>query len=138
MPIGNSIVSALLRSPFHPVLSGSTDLIRYTGRRSARQFTTPTQYALHGDDVIILVGRPDTKKWWRNFVDERDIEVLIRGRWILMTARAVVGADEPTTIAPLLRAYVHRFPKAARSIGGGGDEARAQHAVVVWCHPRNS
>lgn len=132
----NSVVSALLRSPFHRLLSGSTDLIRYTGRRSGREFTTPTQYARCGEEVIILVARPETKTWWRNFTTDRDIDVLMQGRCVPMTARAVVGADEPETIAPLLQAYLVRFPRAARVLGDETNGSRAQRAVIVWCRPR--
>jgi hypothetical protein len=129
MGMGNSIVGSVLTSPLHRVLSGSTDLIRYTGRRSGRTVTTPTQYARHGDDVVILVGKPETKTWWRNFRDDRDLDVLVQGTWRPMTGRAVVGAVEPDVIAPLLDAYLERFPKLADDLDGDA-------AVVVWCRPR--
>jgi hypothetical protein len=145
MSFGNTFVSGLLRSPLHRLLSGSTDLVRYTGRRSGREIVTPTQYARSGDDVVILVGRPDTKTWWRNFRTEGDLEVLLQGRWVPMTATAVVGADDPATVAPLLDAYLARFPRAAHTLigrtGGTGDtggtvDALVSQAVVVWCRPR--
>jgi deazaflavin-dependent oxidoreductase (nitroreductase family) len=135
MGIANGIVAGLLRSPLHRVLSGSTDLIRYTGRRSGRQFVTPTQYAQRGDDLIILVGRPESKAWWRNFRTDGDIDVLVRGRWVPMTAKAVIGSEDPTAVAPLLDAYVTRFPRAARMLGGADTAAGAGQAVVVWCRP---
>ncbi len=136
MSLGNAIVSKVLRSPMHRLLSRSTDLIRYSGRHSNRVFTTPTQYARDGDNVIVLVGRPATKTWWRNFETARDVEMLIAGRWIPMTAHAVVGANDTETITPLLDKYLRRFPKAARTLEGEDEEARAKHAVVVWCKPR--
>jgi hypothetical protein len=80
MSIGNACVSALLRSPFHRLLSGSTDLIRYRGCRTGREITTPTQYAERGSDVVILVARPDTKTWWKNFRTERDLTRTITTR----------------------------------------------------------
>ena len=135
-PLGNRIVAAVLGSPLHRVLSGSTDLVRYTGRRTGRVVTTPTQYARQGNDVVILVGKPATKTWWRNFRDERELEVLLQGTWAPMVARAVIGADEPDTIGPLLNAYLKRFPRAARALGAGSPEERARRAVVVWCRPR--
>ena len=136
MSVGSSVVSALLRSPMHRILSGSTDLVRYQGRRSGRTFTTPTQYALHGDDVVILVGHHETKTWWRNFRTEHDAELLIRREWSPVTARAVIGADEPATIAPLLDTYLERFPRAARSLGPGPRSEQDRKAVAVWCRPR--
>ena len=136
MALINRFVSTVLRSPVHRLLSGSVDLVRYTGRRSGSEITTPTQYARRGDDVIILAGRPDTKTWWRNFVDARDVELLVQGAWIPMRAQAVVGADEPEVIAPLLDAYLERFPKAGRVLGEGTTQDRARRAVIVRCRPR--
>jgi deazaflavin-dependent oxidoreductase (nitroreductase family) len=136
MNMVNVVVSAVLRSPLHGLLSGSTDLVRYTGRRSGKQFTTPTQYVRDRNGVVILVGSPEAKGWWKNFRDERDVELLIGRRWMPMTARALVGADEPAAVAPLLDAYLRRFPRAARAFGADTGESRARRAVVVWCQPR--
>jgi hypothetical protein len=136
--IGNTFVKAVLQSPLHGLLSGSTDLIRYSGRRSGRTITTPTQYATHGEDVVILVGRPETKRWWRNFTDEHDLDVLVRGSWRAMRGRAVVGADEPEVLRPLLDTYLARFPRAARALPGSDGAEQVAHTVVVWCRPRPS
>lgn len=136
MAIGNRFVSALVRSPLHRVMSGSVNLVRYQGRRSGRQITTPTQYATHGDDIVILVARHETKTWWRNFVAARDIDVLISGVWRPMTARAVIGADEPELAVALMESYLRRFPSARRIFGDLDREAAAQRAVFVQCRPR--
>ena len=108
MKIANVVVAGVLRSPLHRTLSGSVDLVRYPGRRSGREILTPTQYAPLGEDVVILVGRPETKTWWRNFLLDRDIDLLIGGRWTPMTAWAIVGVDTPDAAAPLLDAYLAR------------------------------
>ena len=131
MKIGNALVATVLRSPLHRLLSGSVDLIRYTGRRSGREITTPTQYARLGDDLVILVGRPETKTWWRNFRPDGDLDVLVRGRWQPMTARVVDGHDDLDAIAPLVDAYLKRYPRAAKVLGEGTpeDQARARS----WC-----
>ena len=133
MSFVNACVTSLLRSPFHWLLSGSTDLIRYRGRRSGREITMPTPYAQCGSNIVILVGRPDDKMWWRNFRSEGDLDLLIRGRWSPMTARAVVGADDAAGIGPLLDAYLNRFPREQRALGEGTPEDRARRAVVVRC-----
>jgi F420H(2)-dependent quinone reductase len=136
MTFANRVVRTLLESPAHRLMSGSTDLIRYRGRRSGDTVTTPTQYATYKGGVVIFVGRPETKTWWRNFREDRDIDVLIRGRWRGMVGRAVVGVDEPDTIRPLLDAYVERFPKAARLLDTTSGASEACNALVVWCRPR--
>jgi hypothetical protein len=51
MGITDVVVAAVLRSPVHPLLSGSTDRIRYRARQSGKEVTTPTQYARRGDEV---------------------------------------------------------------------------------------
>jgi hypothetical protein len=137
MRVGNAMVIRLLGSPLHGLLSGSTDVIRYTGRRSGKTFTTPTQYARRGDDVIILVGRPGSKSWWKNFREDRDIEVLIKRRWLAMVGRAVIGSAEIENAKPLVDAYLARFPRAARTLGPD-DGHRIERAVVVWCRPRRT
>lgn len=136
MGIGNWAVAGVLRSPAHRLLSGSIDLVRYTGRRSGRRITTPTQYARVGDDVVILVGRPDAKQWWRNFRDPGDLEVLVRGEWLPMTGRVLTGAREPDAAAQLLKSYLDRFPRAGRALDGDTVEAKAAQAVIVLCRPR--
>ena len=60
MGFANTIVAGVLRSPAHRLLSGSTVLLAYEGRRSGRRIVLPTQYARSGDDLVILVGRPET------------------------------------------------------------------------------
>lgn len=44
--------------------------IRYVGRKSGNTFQTPVGYRRSGDEVVIPVGMPDRKTWWRNFLDE--------------------------------------------------------------------
>jgi deazaflavin-dependent oxidoreductase (nitroreductase family) len=134
--VGDRLVIALLGSPLHRLLSGSTDVIRYTGRRTGRAIETPTQYVRDGEDVVILVGHPDRKTWWRNFRTEQDVELLLARRWVPMRAVAVVGTEQPNTAARLLDVYVRRYPKVAKSFEGDTGASRAMEAVVVWCRPR--
>ena len=136
MGFANSIVGVVLRSPAHRLLSGSTDLLAYDGRRSGRRIVLPTQYARSVDDIVILVGRPDTKRWWHNFAEPWDVDVLVAGEWRTMVGEAVVGADDPETAAPLLASYLARFPKAAKVLGDGTETERLALAVLVRCRPR--
>jgi len=136
MTIGNRGIALLLRSPLHPVLSGSFDLVRYQGRRSGATFTTPTQYASRNGGIIIMVGSPERKQWWRNFRGGHDLDVLLSGQWVPMRGTAIVGAEDPGAIAPLLASYRSRFRRVARHLRDGTTDPRA--AVVVWCRPRLS
>lgn len=132
MAVANRWVAGVLRSPLHGLLSGKVDLIRYEGRRSGRTIETPTQYALVGDDVVILVGRPEAKTWWRNFAEGRDLDVLVAGEWQHLRGQVLRGAEDPDAVRPLLDAYLERFPGARRSLG----DDPAATAVLVRCRPR--
>lgn len=136
MGIVNTMVGWVLRSPAHRLLSGSTALVRYTGPRTGRPITTPVQYAADGDQLVILVGRPRSKRWWRNFRQERALEVLLHRRWVPMTGRALSGADAADEVAALLATYLARFPKAERALDGDGADERLRSAVLVRCRPR--
>src|SRR5437870_1550454 len=45
-----------------------------------------------------------------------------------MRGHAIVGSVEPETVKPLLDAYLARFPRVARSLEGGTEKERIQHA----------
>ena len=135
MGFANSVVEKILRSPAHPMLSGSTLLIRYTGRHSGNEFTLPVQYADAHHGLVVMVGKPETKTWWRNFTDMGQVKVLLKGRWVPMTAHALLGEDDPDAVTPLLRSYAVRFPKVTKSLVGETLEERVSNAVVVWLRP---
>ncbi len=76
----NPAVRLLLRSPLHGALSGGLALITVTGRRSGREFTFPVSYRQDGDVVMIGVGWPAQKQWWRNLLgDGAPVRLRIRG-----------------------------------------------------------
>ncbi len=62
----NPLVRAVLRSPAHRLLSGRLLLVTYTGRRSGAQYTIPVQYERDGEALLVTVGWPERKLWWRN------------------------------------------------------------------------
>ena len=126
MAAGNRIVEGILQSPAHQLLSGSTALVRYRGRRSDRVVTTPVQWAGDAAELVVLVAHPDRKRWWRNFVDGHEVEVLVRRRWLPMHGLVVDPASDPTEAERLLATYLGRFPKASKVAAG---------AVLVRCHP---
>jgi len=135
MGFANTIVEKIVESPVHPMLSGSTVLIRYTGTRTGNQYTLPVRYADAQHGLVVMVGEAETKSWWRNFVDMGQVQVLLKGKWVPMTAHTLRGAEEPDAVTPLLRSYAIRFPKVARSLDGDTIEDRVRDAVVVWLRP---
>ena len=135
MGFANTVVEKILQSPAHPILSGSTVLIRYTGRRTGTEYTTPVQFADAHHGLVVMVAKPETKTWWRNFTEMGQLQVLLAGTWVPMTAHALRGADEPDAVEPLLRSYAIRFPKVAKSLDGNTLDERVRNTVVVWLRP---
>ncbi len=92
----NPVVRAVLTSPLHPLLSRSLALITVTGRRSGRRYTLPVGFRQDGDRVLINVGWPERKRWWRNLRDAAGVELRIRGT--RRTGQAVARGDERTGV----------------------------------------
>ena len=93
LPQGNGIVLAVLRSPFHRLLSGVALELRYTGRRSGREYVLPVQYARRGDQLVLWPQDAARKSWWRNFRDPAQVSMRLAGRTHRGTARVVEPAD---------------------------------------------
>jgi deazaflavin-dependent oxidoreductase (nitroreductase family) len=111
------VVEWILRSSFSGLLESSVMLVTLKGRRTGREYTLPVQYADDGDRIWVLVGRPERKTWWRNLQAETPIHFRHRGKELAGTARAFRGETDPSTIEGGLRAYLRRFPGAARLLG---------------------
>lgn len=89
----NRFMIRWLTSPLG-VLSGGVALVRYTGRVSGERRELPVQASRYENCYLIRVGRPERKRWWRNFLSPRPVE-LVRGRTILRgTAVVVTGESE--------------------------------------------
>jgi hypothetical protein len=73
----NSLVSVILRSGAHRLLSPRLLLITFTGRKSGKAFTTPIRYAQEGDTLRIKVLAKYS--WWKNLRGEATVRVLLRG-----------------------------------------------------------
>jgi len=90
----NPLVSALLRSPAHRLLSGRVLLLTVTGRTSGRAYTFPVGYVREGDTLTILSGR---HAWWKNLRGGAPVAVLLEGR--RRTGRAAVLEDRAAVLS---------------------------------------
>jgi hypothetical protein len=91
--LGNPVVRWLLRSPLHPLLSGSLVLLGYQGRRTGRWHSLPCIYARDGQDLYIVPGQPDRKVWWRNLRQPTPVRLRLQGRDLEGTATASSDPD---------------------------------------------
>jgi deazaflavin-dependent oxidoreductase (nitroreductase family) len=94
LPQGNAVVLAVLRSPVHRLLSGLALELRYTGRRSGREYVLPVQYVRAGGRIVIRPQAAQRTSWWRNFQTPGPVGVRLAGRMYHGTAR-VVNQDDP-------------------------------------------
>jgi deazaflavin-dependent oxidoreductase (nitroreductase family) len=113
--VTNPFVRFVLNSPLHPILSGRLLLIRYTGKKSGKKHSLPVQYAKSYDELIVVAGYAQHKKWWRNLMQESAINICYRGKWYEASAKAFDG--DVGVIAPLFPDYLRRFPASARIRG---------------------
>lgn len=90
----NSLAVALMDAP---IVGGFVRrgliVIRYQGRKSGKTFELPVGYRRDGDRVLIRVGMPDKKNWWRNFLDDGAPLVLLGLDGADRTAHAVATRD---------------------------------------------
>jgi len=86
----NRFMTRWLASPLG-FLSGRVVLVRYTGCVSGLQRQLPVNAATYEDGYLIRVGYPERKRWWRNFIEPRPIELVRGGRVVIGTAVAVAG-----------------------------------------------
>jgi deazaflavin-dependent oxidoreductase (nitroreductase family) len=101
--VGNPIMSLLLRSPLHSLLSKNVLLITVTGRRSGRAYTTPVGYVPGGDELLI-VSSPD-RTWWKNLRGGATVKVRLQGRDLTGHGRAIENqAEVAEDLSVLLKA----------------------------------
>jgi deazaflavin-dependent oxidoreductase (nitroreductase family) len=116
----NAIMSFLLRSPLHGLVSKHAMLITVSGRKSGRLYTTPVNYVRDGDTITVLSRRNRT--WWRNLRGGAPVAVRVSGKDLKGVAE--VAVDDKEAIAGALLALHPRY-SAERAA------QRAQDRVLV-------
>jgi deazaflavin-dependent oxidoreductase (nitroreductase family) len=132
----NPMMTWLLHSPFHGMVSKGVMLVTVTGRKSGKSISTPTNYLRDGNTLWVISWRDRT--WWRN----------LRGgakAWVLLAGKNVEGCgqviEEEEAVARSLFDYYRKVPQYAKyvkiSLDTAGQpvsadcERAAQKMVVV-------
>ena len=102
----NPVISALLRSAFHGLVSGRILLLTYTGRKSGRRYTLPVGYIRDGDALLVVCQHSELKQWWRNLRHDAPVTLLLRGQPV--SARADV-VENPTAVAVEVQRLIARL-----------------------------
>ena len=131
----NGLMKSILRSPLHRLVSGSTFLITYTGRKSGRVFSVPVDYLAADGEYLTLSLRERT--WWKNLRGGSQVKLLLQGKEII--AHAVVE-EHKDAVADLIGKMLAIQPGYARWLNVGrdasgaplaGDLARAAQTRVI-------
>lgn len=77
----NWLVAPLLDSRWHFLLSGYLALMKYTGRKSGREFVKPVGYYRFGNEILISLTESRDRQWWRNYRKPWPMALKIRGNW---------------------------------------------------------
>lgn len=85
--------------------------LRYIGRRTGRTVTLPVAYAACGTDVMVLVARATTKRWWLNFRGGHPARLLVDGRW--RAARGEVVGPDRVEYPRLVAGYRAAHPRTS-------------------------
>jgi len=95
-------VRFVLATPLHRIMSSRLMILRFTGRKTGRSYTTPVSYVLDGNSLLVPAGGA----WRRNLEAGPRASVRLRGAWRTVTAEVV---REPA-LADLLLGMIQKNP----------------------------
>ena len=97
----NPLTRAIARSPLHPLISDNIVVLIFPGIKSGRIFSIPVSYLETSDkEIVCLTDRPYI--WWRNLINNKNIQILLRGK--LLNSEVEVEFENDGLIAEKLRA----------------------------------
>jgi hypothetical protein len=108
----NAVVKRLARSPLHGVLGGRIAVLRFTGRRSGRQYETPVGVHELDGALLTLTNSP----WKANLREPARVGLLRRG---VDTAWTATLDEDPERVAEVYRRLIERMghDRAGRQLG---------------------
>jgi deazaflavin-dependent oxidoreductase (nitroreductase family) len=114
----NPIITWLLKSPLHGMISRGVMLVTVTGRKSGKPISTPTNYLRDGNTLWVISWRKRT--WWRNLRGGAKVRVLLAGKGVEGRGQVI---EEEKAAAQSLFDYYRRVPQYAKYVQIGLDAA---------------
>jgi len=105
-----NIVKYLLCSPLHFILSNSTMLLVFRGRKTGKVYSTPVSYLREGDEVIAFTDSP----WQRNLLGGAPVTMYLKGKVVDGIGDVI---DDRDAVTEGLTRLLRRFPFNARFFG---------------------
>lgn len=107
----NPVMSVLLRSPLHSLVSDSLVLLTFTGSKTGNEYTTPVGYWVKDGHLIVTTQSP----WWRNLQGGQPVSLYLQGAHRDGTA---TPHPDPTDVARYVMEIIERHGMtAARRLG---------------------
>jgi deazaflavin-dependent oxidoreductase (nitroreductase family) len=112
----NPLLTLILRSPLHPLMSGNTLTLTYVGRKSGKAYTTPVNYVRDGDRLLATSYR--TRTWWRNLRGGVSVSLRLQGRAVQAMGQTI---EDEAAVIEALSAYLGKVPGWAKYFKVGLD-----------------
>ena len=107
----NNLMTFMLRSPLHGMMSKFIMLISFRGRKSGKLYTIPVGYMQQGKTVTLFTDH----NWWKNLRNNATVTLHIQGKDYQGTTEAI--HNQPDIIAPALAEFVQKNSRAAQAYG---------------------
>jgi deazaflavin-dependent oxidoreductase (nitroreductase family) len=108
----NPILTRLLRSPLHSLVSDQLLLFTVNGRRSGEEYTVPVGYEQEDDALFVTTHHTN---WWKNVRGGAPVTVHVRGERRHGTAEAIRDDERVAEhVHAVLRSH---GPESARRVG---------------------
>jgi hypothetical protein len=120
----NALISAILRSPLHGILSGMCILLTFKGSKSGTIYTFPVGYYDLREESLVIIP---LHRWWVNLRGSIPVTVWLKGKKYEGIADASYGDSD--TISEMQRliegsSNLMRMYKIQRDSNGQLDPAR--------------
>ncbi len=109
----NPPVKALLKSPFHSVVSSNTLLLEFEGRKSGRPLSTPISYHIREGVAYGFTSREFG--WWRNLKGGQTVSATIKGK--KYQCAPVVETEDHLKMESELKDFLLTVPRDAAHAG---------------------
>jgi deazaflavin-dependent oxidoreductase (nitroreductase family) len=118
----NPIMSWMIRSPLHFMVSKNMMLMTYTGRKSGKSYSTPMNYlAMNGG---LYTNSYRDRVWWRNLRGGAEVTLRLKGEDVPAHAEVI---EDQSVVADSLRLYLKTAPQLAKYMDVELDESGNPH-----------
>ncbi len=102
----NPIITALLRSPLHKMLSGSFLVLTYTGRKTRQTHRVPISYVRV--EPLLLTISLRRRTWWRNLRGGAPVAVRLQGRDYAATGNVI---EDEAGVVKAFGEFLNQVPR---------------------------